>query len=333
MRFGQFNIKILLLVVIVIIIIGIWCSTKLRKGYEEMFVDVNYPNITSLKYKKLREPCSAEDFNDENIISTLTANNANIENCLTKCNENDDCQSVNFNNGTNPTCDLYNEKCYNMKTSKDYNSNKDCANDSSCSYNKDNVISNQFLRMTRTDNRFIKARQFCSLDDENLGNIIPQGDNEEEEVDVPTVTDCIEKCADISECNSIHIKNYGDTSKKNMKCRLYTGKCLNPTDFYNNNCNEELCSYNKYPCGQFEVREIQMDGLSKYKIYCNNFLFDNTIYNDEASCQEVIDREKIKPENERKICPINCSNEAKLYKDIMLEIEPNNVLLNSLSFV
>jgi hypothetical protein len=331
-KFGKLNVDTLIIVAIFVIIVGVLCSTQIRNKIEEGFENVVYPNNSVLKYKKLNETCSSEDFDENTPISTLTSEDAEFENCLGVCNDDNNCQSIIFNNKSEPTCELYSEKCYNMVSAKDYNPNKDCPDNGSCSYNKDNVIPNKLPRIPETaGNRFLRTRQFCSLDDEDLGDLITQGDNDEEETEVPTIQTCVEKCASDPECNSIHTKNYGNVDNKNMKCRLYTGKCLKPADFYNNNCNEELCSYNKYPCGQYECREYKSGGISRFKLFCNNFLFDSTTYNDDASCQAKIDLENEKPDNEKKICPANCTNEAKLYDDIMLEVNPNNFLLNSIT--
>lgn len=325
----KYNKNILLLGIIFITIIGLWCSIYI-KNIKEGFEDVVYPNNKTLKYKKLNETCSSEDFDENAPIQTLTSEQAELSNCLEECNNNGECQSVIFNNINNPTCELYSERCYKMSSSKDYNPNSDCGNNDSCSYNKDNLIPQRLPKMEQTNNRFIRTRKFCALDDNDIGNLILQGDNEEEETEINDVSECTEKCSLDPNCNSIHIKNFGDVRNKNMKCRLYTGKCLKPADFYNNNCNEELCSYNKYPCGRYECREEKRGGLSKFKIFCNNFLFDSTTYSDDASCQARIELENNKPDYEKKICPGNCNNEAKLYDDVMLDVDPNSFLLNGI---
>ena len=314
------------IIMILFIILLICFYVSIKEGFQTLV----YPNNTELRYKKLNETCdSSSDYTNDNIaLPTITSEDATLSNCLEACNNNTECQSMIFNNGDDKNCQFYNDKCYNFSSSTDYNPNRDCEEDRTCTYNKDNVITQRLRNQTTTNNRFLRTNDFCALDDENLGDIIQQ--NGEDETEVARVNQCISKCNTNANCNSIHIKNFGDTNTKKLKCRLYTGRCLKPGNFTTKNCDSELCSYNKYPCGQYECRERNLDDTSEFRLFCNNYLFDSTVYDSNSDCQARISEELEKPLEDRLVCPSNCNAEAKLFNQILVDIDdPNQFLLNN----
>lgn len=192
--------------------------------------------------------------------------------CMQECEQTEGCNSIEFKVDNDGKCKLYRNKIY-SNLSGNINS---CADNTKCHYNRNNNIFVPYDDRTET-NRYRK-------------NISPYNPNELKNkflkfVDIRNNDQFIKQCSDACNnepnCQGFNLINNPDnySNSKNtakFKCQLYNTKRDKGTSGTNNlNRDEMFASYDKYNCGELDIRNKSDSGANK-ALYCNNELIEFT---------------------------------------------------------
>lgn len=333
--------KYILILLFIIFIICI--NYSVNEGFQISEEQLNNEDIIyfppdlnqDIKFKRINDVSKCSPIIIENSAKTINPINypnaeenstVFLKDCLEACNDNSECQGIQRKKNWEgqEVCNLLSNKCYNS-----YNDSNDCIRDDNgtfnCIYNKDDIVPHQFFNSKNLENRFYKTTEkYPDLNQYNQNKI-----NEDIE-EVNTITECLDKCRTNADCKSVSVKNFGDTNNKKLQCDLYNINSKYPTA-KNNNCNDNICHYNKYLCSDYECREIQNEnGESNYQIFCNNNPLNNTKYQTMVACNDRINVEKNKSPDERLVCPNDCDNGPMLYEDIQFKFD---TILNRYSMI